>query len=151
MDPVPMTAAILADEATPKREERELAPTSITADWPVNDVLSRFPATGPIFLQQGSMMRAVTGQIYPDYPPLTVAEYAALNRVEVGRLLKALNAEAEGQELTQAGSANVRSGEERIDPIGRGSSEAGYTGAYREPGNVDSQHFVESLLARGPE
>jgi hypothetical protein len=125
--------------------------TRITAGWPVNDVLSRFPATGSIFLQQGSMMRAVTGQIYPDYPPLTVAEYAALNGVEVGRLLMALNAEAEGQAVTQAGSDNVRSGEERIDPIGRGSSEAGYTGAYREPGNVDSQHFVESLLARGPE
>jgi hypothetical protein len=138
-------------EIKPKREEHALALARITADWPVNDVLSRFPATGPIFLQQGSMMRAVTGQIYPDYPPLTVAEYAVLNGVEVGRLLKALNAEAEGQEVTEAGSRSVRSGEERIDRIGRGSSEVGYTGAYREPGNVDSQHLVTSLLERGPE
>ena len=146
-----MMAAVSANEAKPKREEREPALARINADWPVNDVLSRFPATGPIFLQQGSMMRAVTGQTYPDYPPLTVAEYAALNEVEVGRLLTALNAEAEGQEVTQAGSGNVRSGQERIDRIGRGSSEPGYTGAYREPGNVDSRHFVESLLAKGLE
>lgn len=116
----------------------------------MNDVLSQFPATGPIFLQQGSMMRAVTGKIYPDYPPLTVAEYAALNGVEVGGLLKALNAEAEAQEVTLAGSANVRSGEEQIDRIGRGSA-VGYTGAYHEPGNVHVQDFVTSLLARGPE
>jgi hypothetical protein len=71
----------------------------ITADWPVDEVLRRFPATGPIFLQQGRMLEAGPGQIYPTYPRMTVAEYAARNGVEVEKLLKALNAEVEARQF----------------------------------------------------
>jgi len=67
----------------------------ITADWRVDDVLQRFPATGPIFLQRGRMLEAGTGQMYPSYPEMTVAEYAKRNGVAVEMLLKAINAEAE--------------------------------------------------------
>ena len=69
----------------------------ITADWPVDEVLRRFPATGPIFLQHGGMLEAGRGQVYPTYPAMTVAEYAARNGVETETLLKALNAEAESR------------------------------------------------------
>ena len=71
----------------------------IAADWQVDEVLRRFPATGPIFLQQGRMLEAGTGQVYPTYPQMTVAEYAARNGVEVETLLKALNAEVEARQF----------------------------------------------------
>ena len=71
----------------------------ITADWQVDEVLRRFPATGPVFLQGGRMLEAGTGQVYPTYPPMTVAEYAARNGVEVEKLLKALNAEVEARQF----------------------------------------------------
>ena len=70
--------------------------TRITADWQVDEVLRRFPATGPIFLQHGRMLDAATGQMYPTYPQMTVADYAARSGMTVERLLKALNAEVEG-------------------------------------------------------
>jgi len=71
----------------------------ITADWQVDEVLRRYPATGPIFLQRGRMLQAGPGQVYPTYPPMTVAEYAARNGVEVEALLMALNAEAEARQF----------------------------------------------------
>lgn len=71
----------------------------ITADWQVDEVLRRFPATGPIFLQQGRMLEAGKGQVYPTYPQMTVAEYAARNGVGVDKLLKALNAELEARQF----------------------------------------------------
>ncbi len=71
----------------------------VTADWLVDEVLRRYPMTGPIFLQQGRMLEAGQGQIYPSYPQMTVAEYAARNRIDVQALLKALNAEVEAREF----------------------------------------------------
>jgi hypothetical protein len=71
----------------------------ITSDWPVGEVLRRFPATGPIFLQQGRMLEAGAGQVYPIFPQMTVAEYAVRNGVEVGKLLKELNAELEARQF----------------------------------------------------
>jgi len=71
----------------------------ITPDWQVNEVLRRYPATGPIFLQRGRMLEAGPGQIYPTYPAMTVAEYASRNGIAVETLLKALNAEAEARQF----------------------------------------------------
>jgi hypothetical protein len=71
----------------------------ITADWQIDEVLRRFPATGPIFLQHGRMLEAGPGQMYPTYPQMTVAEYAARNGVEVEHLLKAVNAEVEARQF----------------------------------------------------
>ena len=71
----------------------------ITADWPVDEVLRRHPATGPIFLQWGRMLEAGQSQVYPTYPQMTVAEYATRNTVDVQALLKALNAEVEARQF----------------------------------------------------
>ncbi len=71
----------------------------ITADWKVDEVLRQYPATGPIFLQRGRMLEAGRGQIYPSYPQMTVAEYAARNNVDAQELLKALNAEVEARQF----------------------------------------------------
>ncbi len=71
----------------------------ITGEWQVDEVLRRYPATGPIFLQRGRMLEAGQGQVYPTYPQLTVAEYAARNNVDEQALLKALNAEVEARQF----------------------------------------------------
>ena len=73
--------------------------TRITADWQVDEVLRRFPATGPIFLQHGRMMEASTGQMYPTYPQMTVADYATRSGMAVDTLLRALNAEVEARQF----------------------------------------------------
>ena len=73
--------------------------TRITADWQIDEVLRRFPATGPIFLQHGRMQEAGTGQVYPTYPQMTVADYAARGGLAVETLLKALNAEVEAKQF----------------------------------------------------
>ena len=73
----------------------------ITADWRVDEVLRRYPATGPIFLQWGHMMEAAAGQVYPSYPEMTIAQYAARNRHDAQALLNALNAEAESREFAK--------------------------------------------------
>lgn len=78
---------------------------AITAEWNVDEVLRQYPAAGPVFLQGGRMMHAPTGQIYPTYPPLTVAEYAALNGMDLGALLKRLNVLAEAEEFTRVAPA----------------------------------------------
>jgi hypothetical protein len=71
----------------------------ITAEWQVGEVLRRFPATGPIFLQHGHMLDAGTGQVYPTYPQMTVADYADRSGMTVERLLKELNAEVEAKQF----------------------------------------------------
>jgi len=73
----------------------------ITSDWQVDEVLRRFPATGPIFLQHGRMQDAGTGQVYPNYPKMTVADYATRSGMTVERLLKALNAEVEARQFAE--------------------------------------------------
>ena len=74
----------------------------ITADWQVDEVLRRFPATGPIFLQHARMMDAGTGQVYPTYPQMTVADYAARGGMTVETLLRVLNAEVEAKQFAAA-------------------------------------------------
>ncbi len=74
----------------------------ITGDWRVDEVLRQHPATGPIFLQWGRMLEAGRGQVYPSYPQMTVAEYAARNNADAQALLKALNAEAEARQFAAA-------------------------------------------------
>src|SRR5207247_2404527 len=63
----------------------------ITADSTVREVVSRYPTTGPIFLQHGRMFRARAGELYASYdPPLTIREYAAVNRIDVESLVSLL-------------------------------------------------------------
>ncbi|HYB44588.1 MAG TPA: hypothetical protein VEL75_22630, partial [Candidatus Methylomirabilis sp.] len=69
----------------------------VTAEWQVDEVLRRYPATGPIFIQGGRMLEEASGQMYPTYPAMTVAQFADRNGLDVDRLLTALNAEAEAR------------------------------------------------------
>ena len=119
----------------------------ITRDSVLSDVLDRFPEAGPILLQHGRMFRAETGRLYAEYSRMTVGEYAALNAIEVEPLLKRLNAAAESQEF---GRRTSRSSRPPNDPIRRGAA-LGYTGAYRESGDLDIQDVVTAQTTRGPD
>jgi hypothetical protein len=43
----------------------------------VNEVLSRYPATGAIFIQYGPLFEVQPGQPYLQFRELTIDEYAA--------------------------------------------------------------------------
>ena len=72
---------------------------TITASWQVDEVLRQYPDTGPIFLQAGRMLEAGRGQVYPSYPQMTLADYAARNGLQIEALLKAVNAKVEGAQF----------------------------------------------------
>ena len=65
----------------------------------VNETITRYPSTGPIFLQGGPLYVARPGQLYATYPGLTLEEYAALNSLAIERLLESLNAAAEAEQF----------------------------------------------------
>ena len=80
----------------------------ITADSTVREVVSRYPTTGPIFLQHGRMFRARAGELYASYdPPLTIREYAAVNKIDIEPLLRLLNAAAEAEECARKTSTEA--------------------------------------------
>jgi hypothetical protein len=121
--------------------------TDIGPDAVVADVVQRYPATGPILLQHGSLFRVRPGSLYPEYsPPLTLREFAEINRVELTRLLALLRrASEEGQALP-----GYEVPERKAPPSGS----LGYTGSYREPGPADAEATpMASTLAKrlGPE
>src|SRR5262249_61234244 len=60
----------------------EAIPYQITADSPIDDLLARFPATGPLLMQRARMFRAPKGSRDADYSRMKAAEHAALNRLE---------------------------------------------------------------------
>lgn len=126
----------------------------ITADSRVRDLIARYPETGPIFLQHGRMFRTRPGHLYADYdPPLTVGEYAALNGIDAGPLLRLLDAAAEtaGRLETSGNSPPTEAragGQGGTPPIGPG----GAPGRHREQGEAATEDVsvVTTLEARGP-
>ncbi|HEV8440341.1 MAG TPA: hypothetical protein VGT40_19815 [Methylomirabilota bacterium] len=129
-------------EATP-----EATSQPITAESVVSEVVDRFPETGPILLQSGRMFRSRPGHLYAEYSRMTVAEFAALNGIALSRLLKLLNAAAE---TARAGAQRPPGGRPPTDPMRRGAA-IGYTGAYREPADLDVTDVVTVQSTRGPE
>jgi len=124
--------------------ERERGKPSVSAGQTVRDVLTRYPATGPIFLQHGPMFTVKPGELYLRYEELTLEKYAALNRIDLDALLKLLNAAAEGEDRPPARENPYRTG-----PV---VGTVGYTGSYREPdSNVELARVVDVQTARGPE
>ena len=130
---------------------------SIAAASLVREVISSYPNTGSIFLQHGQMFRTSKGNLYVSYdPPLTVGDYAILNGVELGPLLRLLNAAAESEEAAPkpAGGCQMPGGHVQRDDTRRAhetdtAGDPGYTGSYREMRDVESVPFVASLLEKG--
>jgi len=118
--------------------------TTITADSLIDDVLKDHPNTGALLIQGGRLSHAPKGHLYLEYPPLTVGEYAAMNRLDLAEVLRALQAAAEAQEEAKSFEAPLPS-----DPVRRGAA-IGYTCAYRDPGNLDVRGVVAAQTERGP-
>jgi hypothetical protein len=116
---------------------------AITGGQTVRDVLTRYPATGPIFLQHGPMFTPKPGELYLRYEDLTLEKYAALNRISLDALLELLNAAAERADPP------ARDDFYRAGPV---IGTVGYTGSYREPDpNIELAPVVRVQGARGPE
>ena len=127
---------------------QEVRTHRIDASTKVNDVLRRHPRTGEVFIQHGPLSVAEPGQFYLRSPDETVGEYARRNGADLVALVHQLNAMAEATELEAAGL--------RPRPSARGrppEGPIGYTSAYRElkDSNIETESFVASLLAHGPE
>jgi len=127
---------------------QEVRTHRIDASTKVNDVLRRHPLTGEVFIQHGPLSVAEPGKFYLRYPDETVGEYARRNGADLVALVHQLNAMAEATELEAAGL--------RPRPSARGrppEGPIGYTSAYRElkDSNIETESFVASLLAHGPE
>jgi hypothetical protein len=125
----------------------DTTPYQLTPDSLISDLLARFPTTGPLLIQQGRMFRAPKGQLYADYSGITLGEYAALNGIDVERLLKALNAAIEGEEMSHRIARGQRP---PPDSLRRGAA-IGYTSAYRDPDNLPVQDVVTVQTSRGPD
>jgi hypothetical protein len=126
---------------------RDAKTRKIDATTKVNDVLRRHPRTGEVFIQHGPLSVAERGNFYLQYPDQTVGELARRNGVDLEALLDQLNAVAEATDVEAKGL--------KPRPTGRGhppDGPIGYTSAYRElkDSDIESEHFVASLLAHGP-
>jgi hypothetical protein len=121
----------------------EDSPRRITADSTISEILERYPEAGPILLQHGRMFKAEKGRLYAEYARMSVSEYAAANRIDLASLLKTLNAAAESSELTHPTPPPA-------DAFRRGAA-LGYTGAYREPRDLDVRDVVTAQTVRGPD
>jgi hypothetical protein len=120
----------------------------IDANTKMNDVLRRYPSTGEVFIQRGPLSVAESGKFYLQYPDQTVGEFAQRNGVDIKALLALLNTMAEATSLEARGVSQR--------PTARGrppEGPIGYTASYRElkDSDIESEPFVASLLARGPD
>jgi hypothetical protein len=120
----------------------------IDANTKMNDVLRRHPRAGEVVIQSGTLSVAESGKLYLQYPDQTVGEYARRNGVDIEALLSSLNTTAEATSPEATGVSRRPSGRGR-PPEGP----IGYTTSYRElkDSDIESEPFVASLLARGPD
>ena len=128
--------------------------SAITIESRVDDTITRYPSTGPIF-RQGQRARAPRpGTLAVPVPEQTVGEYAALNRLAIERLLESVNGAAEADGLARRAASSSHSREDGHGWQARGSppvGSIGYTGSYQEPSaDVGDVSAVSVLLARGP-
>jgi len=127
----------------------------ITVESRVDETITRYPSTGPIFLQEGPLYVPRPGQLYATYPGLTLKEYAALNGLAFERLLESLNAAAEAEQFAEGTASSSRPKPDGSGRRARATPPAGsigYTGTYREPSaDIVEVSVVSVLEARGPD
>jgi len=126
--------------------------TDVAGDSKLNEILARYPALGPVLVQAGRGYVNRRGDLYAQYPDLTVAQYAELNGIEIGGLIKRLHAVAESEDLARR-TTRARPPGDDAPSRRRLPMTIGYTGSYDErealgPGSVPVT-VVQS--ERGPE
>src|SRR5262245_8966325 len=108
----------------------------------VHDVLERYPTTGAVFLQHGSFVRDVPGQLYAAYDPdLTVEGFAQKSGVAVDRLISRLAAAVEAEDFERR--TNPKGGEPANLHQAPPEGSIGYTGSLQqEKAPVDVRSVV---------
>src|SRR3989442_2804923 len=88
-----------------------MSPGSVTnnVESRVDETITRFTSTGPIFLQGGPLYVLRPGQLYATYPGLTLGQYAGLNGLAFERLLESLNAPPEAEQFADRTASSSRS------------------------------------------
>jgi hypothetical protein len=121
----------------------------IDAGSKLNEVLARAPSAGQILVQAGRGWVNKKGDLYAQFPDLTVAQYAEMNGLELGALIARLRAAAESDALARKAGHDAHDDEDvwRRPPL-----TIGYTSSYDEregmsPGNVPVTHVQSE---RGP-
>jgi hypothetical protein len=127
---------------------------TITGDSRVSDVLEEHPATGEIFIQSGSCFRNVPGELYAVYDrDQTVRTFASRNGAALDQLLARLAAAAEADDQARIQDHGEHGAARPTDPPAGAVSavvDLGYTGAYREPTDVEARSVVEVQTSHGP-
>lgn len=123
--------------------------SKIDADSKLNDVLAQYSSVGQILVQAGRGWVNCRGDLYAQFPDLTVAQYAEMNGIDVGGLLRRLQAAAESEAMAKKTSPGAGDDEAawRRPPL-----TIGYTSSYDEregtsPGTVPVTHVQSE---RGP-
>jgi hypothetical protein len=127
-------------------------PLVIGPESKLNEILQRYPNVGPILVQEGRGWVNRRGDLYAQYPDLTVAGFAELNGLDVAQLVRRVAAAAEARQLEQRIARRART-DQAAASLERPPVTIGYTGSYSErdddpPGSVPVV-FVQS--SRGPE
>ena len=101
----------------------------ITADSKLNDVLARSPSAGEILVQAGRGWVNKKGDLYAQFPELTVAQYVEMNGLELGGIIARLRAAAESDAMAKKAGSGAR---EDDDVWRRPPLTIGYTSSYDE-------------------
>src|SRR5262245_16383703 len=81
---------------------------SVTAESKLNEVLAQSPSAGQILVQAGGGWVNKKGDLYAQFPDLTVAQYAEMNSLEVDGIVARLQAAAESDAMAKKAGAGAR-------------------------------------------
>jgi len=127
------------------------APSRITAETKVNDVLARYPATAPVFTQGRRLYVDQLHDLYARFPGLTVGDFASQNGLDLAAVLLQVNALAESEDAARQPATRAHACDE-VRP-GQFSLTLGYTASHRprEDSAPDRVSVVAVQSSRGPE
>jgi len=104
----------------------------ITADSKINEILARYPSVGPFLVQAGRGYVNRRGDLYAQFPDLTVGQYAEMNGVDAGGIVRRLQAAAEAEELARRSSRPAAPRDDDASSLRRVPLAIGYTSSYDE-------------------
>jgi hypothetical protein len=126
--------------------------SAITPESKLNDILVRCPSAGQILVQAGRGYVDRRGDLYAQFPDLTVAQYAEMNGLDTGAVVRHLAAAVEAEEMARKDRVPVGAEREDSASVRRIPLSIGYTSSYNEregegPGSVP---FTNVYSERGP-
>ena len=121
----------------------------ITGDSKLNEVLERSPSAGQILIQAGRGWVNKKGDLYAQFPDLTVAQYAEMNSLDLGGIVALLRAAAESDAMAKKAGSGAR---DEYDVWRRPALTIGYTSSYdeREGTSRGSVPVTHVQSERGP-